>query len=54
MDVAEVIDGIMEIGKRIVVIVCGPGSFADEARAQIVLQVKKGMEIDLVEEAFAW
>jgi hypothetical protein len=53
MNVGEVIDGVMEIGKRIVVIACGPGSFADESRAQIVLQVKKGMEVDLVEEAFA-
>jgi predicted ferric reductase len=54
MSIGEVLDGVMETGKKIVVIVCGPGGFADEARAQIVLQVKKGMEIDLVEEAFAW
>lgn len=42
-------------GRKVCVICCGPGGLADSVRAAVVDVVgKKGVHVDLVEEAFCW
>jgi len=54
MDIANVVSGAVEVGRRTVVVVCAPGNMADEVTRQTVKSVKDGFKIDLVEETFAW
>ncbi|KAI9647605.1 hypothetical protein NHQ30_003990 [Ciborinia camelliae] len=54
MDIATVIRSSVEENLQTAVLVCGPGSMADEATREVVKCVKNGFKVDLVEEAFAW
>ncbi|GAP84056.2 putative ferric reductase like transmembrane component [Rosellinia necatrix] len=54
MHVGSVIRGAVGVGRRTVVLVCGPGQMADEARRQVVRCVRDGFSVDLIEEAFTW
>ena len=54
MDAGTVIRSSLEAGHQTTVLVCGPGSMADEATRQIVSCVKEGFRVDLIEEVFAW
>ena len=48
------IRSFVEKGHQMTVLVCGPGSMADEATRQVVSCVKDGFRVNLVEEAYAW
>lgn len=54
MDIGTVIRSALEADQQTTVLVCGPGSMADEATRQVVNCVKDGFRVDLVEEAYAW
>ncbi|RDW85357.1 hypothetical protein BP5796_03682 [Coleophoma crateriformis] len=54
MDMGTVIRSSLETGYQTTVLVCGPGSMADEATRQVVNCVKDGFKLDLIEEAYAW
>jgi hypothetical protein len=54
MDVDELVGGFVERGKKVVVMVCGPGAFSDEVRKAAVKAAKNGYLVDLIEESFAW
>ena len=54
MDIGTVIRSSLEAGHQTTVLVCGPGSMADEATRQVVKCVKDKFRVDLVEEAYAW
>lgn len=54
MDIGTVIRSSLEAGHQTTVLVCGPGSLADEATRQVVDCVKDGFRVDLIEEAYAW
>lgn len=54
MNVVEVVRSYAEAGKRLVVIVCAPGCMSDEVRAAVVGCLQDSMQVDLIEEAFAW
>lgn len=54
MNVEETIRSVAEKGKRLVVAVCAPGGMSDEVRAAVVGCLRDGMQVDLIEEAFAW
>jgi hypothetical protein len=54
MDIGAVIRSSVEPGHQTTVLVCDPGSMADEATRQVVNCVKNGFRVDLVEETFAW
>ena len=54
MDIASVLRGAVEVGQRTAVLVCAPGSMADEVTRQSVTCVGDGFGVDLVEETFAW
>lgn len=54
MDIGTVIRSSLEAGHQTTVLVCGPGSMADEATRQVVNCVKNGFRVDLIEEAYAW
>lgn len=54
MDIGTVIRSSLETGHQTTVLVCGPGSMADEATRQVVNCVKDGARVDLIEEAYAW
>lgn len=42
-------------GRKVCVVCCGPGGLADSVRGAVVDVVgKKGVRVDLVEEAFCW
>ena len=42
-------------GRKVCVVSCGPGTLADGVRRSVVSVVgKKGVSVDLVEEAFCW
>lgn len=54
MDIGTVIRSSLEVGHHTTVLVCGPGSMADEATRQVVNCVKDGFKVDLIEESYAW
>ncbi|KAI1751893.1 ferric reductase like transmembrane component [Xylaria castorea] len=54
MDIPSVIRSSVETGHQTTVLVCGPGSMADEARQQVINCVRDGSRVDLVEESFCW
>lgn len=54
MDVNEVVGGIMETQKRLVVLVCGPGSLSDDVRAAVTRYSRNGFVVDFIEENFSW
>ena len=54
MNAEELLSSFMEANKRHVVLVCGPGSMADEVRRQMVQCARRGYVVDLIEESFAW
>jgi hypothetical protein len=54
MDIGAVIRSAAEGGHETSVLVCGPGSMADETTGQVVNCVKDGLRVALIEEAFAW
>ncbi|KAI0548360.1 ferric reductase like transmembrane component [Xylaria curta] len=54
MDISSVIRSSVETGHQTTVLVCGPGSMADEARQQVIDCVGDGFRVDLVEESFCW
>lgn len=54
MDVGHVIRSALEVGHQATVVVCGPGSMADEATKQVVACVKDGFKVDLIEETYTW
>lgn len=54
MDIGNVIRSALEADQQTTILVCGPGSMADEATRQVVNCVKDGFRVDLVEEAYAW
>ena len=54
MEIGTVMRSSLEAGLQTTVLVCGPGSMADEATRQVVNFVKEGFRVDLIEEAFAW
>lgn len=54
MDIGTIIRSSLEAGHQTTVLVCGPGSMADEATRQVVNCVKDGFRVDLIEEAYAW
>ena len=54
MDVGDVIRSSLEAGLHTTVLLCGPGSMADEATRQVVHCLRDGFKVDLIEEAFAW
>ncbi|ESZ95052.1 ferric reductase like transmembrane component [Sclerotinia borealis F-4128] len=54
MDIAAVIKSSVEKGQQTAILVCGPGRMADEATREVVMCVKNGFRVDLVEESFAW
>ncbi|KAI1357657.1 hypothetical protein F5Y08DRAFT_323812 [Xylaria arbuscula] len=54
MNISSMIRNSIEPGHQTTVLVCGPGSMADEARQRVVNGVRDGFKIDLVEEAFCW
>ncbi|KAI1269970.1 ferric reductase like transmembrane component-domain-containing protein [Xylariaceae sp. FL1019] len=54
MDIQSVLRNSLDFGRQSVVLVCGPGGMADEARREVVMCVKDGYKVDLVDEAYAW
>lgn len=54
MDVGAVLRDAVEAGQQTAVLVCAPGAMADEVTKQVVVCVKGGFRVDLVEETFAW
>ncbi|KAI0144621.1 ferric reductase like transmembrane component-domain-containing protein [Xylariaceae sp. FL1272] len=54
MDIKSVMRSSLEPSHKAVVLVCGPGSMADETRQEVVHCVRDGYKVDLVQEAFAW
>lgn len=40
--------------KKLAVMSCGPGGMADVVRIEVVKLVRKGHNVELFEEAFAW
>lgn len=54
MNIGAVIRSSLEVGHHTTVMVCGPGSMADEATRQVVNCVKDGFRVDLIEESYAW
>ena len=54
MDVRQVVGSVMEPRRRVVVIVCGPGSLSDDVRSQVVSWADKAYVVDLICESFAW
>lgn len=54
MNIGTVIRSSLEAGHHTTVLVCGPGSMADEATRQVVNCVKDGFKVDLIEESYAW
>jgi hypothetical protein len=54
MDIGAVIRSSLEAGHQIIVLVCGPGTMADEVTRQVVNCVKDSFRVDLVEEVYAW
>lgn len=54
MDIGTVMRSSLEAGLQTTVLVCGPGSMADEATTEVVNCVKEGFRVELIEEAFAW
>jgi hypothetical protein len=54
MGIGTVIRSSLEVGHQTTVLVCGPGTMADEVTRQVVNCVKGGFRVDLVEEAYAW
>lgn len=53
MPVESVIRSILEPSRRVAVLVCAPGSLADDVRRSVVKAVGDGFEVSLIEEAFA-
>ncbi|KIV98122.1 hypothetical protein PV10_01802 [Exophiala mesophila] len=54
MPVDSVIRSVLEPSRRVAVLVCAPGTLADEVRRSVVKAVGDGFEVQLIEEAFAW
>lgn len=54
MNVTSIIRSSVELGHQTTVLVCGPGSLADDARQQVINCVRDGFKVNLVEEAFCW
>ncbi|KAI0156543.1 ferric reductase like transmembrane component [Xylariaceae sp. FL1272] len=54
MDIRSVLRNCLDFGHQSVVLVCGPGGMADEARREVVTCVKDGFKVNLVDEAYAW
>ncbi|KAK4213728.1 hypothetical protein QBC37DRAFT_343462 [Rhypophila decipiens] len=54
MDIKAVLRGAVELGNRTAVMVCAPGAMADEVTRETVKCLADGLDVDLVEEAFAW
>ncbi|KAM7198496.1 Ferric reductase like transmembrane component domain containing protein [Rhypophila sp. PSN 637] len=54
MDIKAVLRGAVELGNRTAVMVCAPGAMADEVTRQTVNCLADGLDVGLVEEAFAW
>ncbi|KAL1899579.1 hypothetical protein Sste5346_002981 [Sporothrix stenoceras] len=54
MDVASVVRSSVEVGRLTTVVVCGPGSMADEANRAVVQAVHDGFHVDSIEESFKW
>jgi predicted ferric reductase len=54
MNVDETMDTVLAKGKKIVVLVCGPGGLADDVRRGVVRANLAGYDVELLEESFAW
>ncbi|KAL2433960.1 Ferric/cupric reductase transmembrane component B [Exophiala dermatitidis] len=54
MPVSDVLNSSLEVGHRTAVLVCAPGEMADDVRKAVVEATGKGLDVDLIEEAFAW
>ncbi|KFY30741.1 hypothetical protein V493_01687 [Pseudogymnoascus sp. VKM F-4281 (FW-2241)] len=54
MDIRTVMRSHLEKGQQTTVMVCGPGSMADEATKQVIDCVKEGLKVNLVEESYTW
>lgn len=54
MDVRQIVRSVMSPRRRIVVMVCGPGSLSDDVRSQVVSWAEKAYVVDLLCESFAW
>lgn len=54
MDIPSVIRSSVEHGHQTTVLVCGPGSLADDARQEVINCVGDGFKVNLVEESFCW
>lgn len=54
MNIESVLRASVEPSCQTTVLVCAPGSMADEVTKQVVSCAKDGFRIELVEEAFAW
>lgn len=54
MCVADVVDSVMTPKKRIVVLVCGPGSLSDDVRMEVTKCSRAGYVVHLIEESFSW
>lgn len=54
MNVTNVVRSALEVGRLTTVVVCGPGSMADEANRAVVQAVQNGFHVDSIEESFKW
>ena len=54
MDITATLDSMLVKNSKIVVLVCGPGGLADDVRRQIVQANKRGFDVEMLEESFAW
>jgi predicted ferric reductase len=54
MNIESVLRAAAEPGQQTAVLVCAPGGMADEITRQVVRCVGDGLQMELVEEAFAW
>ncbi|OBT63032.1 hypothetical protein VE03_08166 [Pseudogymnoascus sp. 23342-1-I1] len=54
MDIRSVMRSNVETGQQTTVMVCGPGSMADEATRQVIDCLKDGFKVNLLEESYTW
>lgn len=54
MNINDVVHSSVEVGRLTTVVVCGPGSMADEANRAVVQAVQDGFRVDSIEESFRW
>ena len=54
VDLRSVIEGEVARAQKLAVVVCGPAKMSDQVREEVVRNVRKGADVQLHEEAFAW